>query len=148
MTKFQVFESLASKLLHSKWVTSTRTEVDTDYCKNDEGEQIPSKSSLRLIVHTKTRIQDKDDFNNICLDILSDPIFEGKDIKFDKVFYDTCIYLQYYDEEGNHIDIILSHACGYDKDKLSNLYSDISGCDMKCKSERMGVESWSCGVKA
>lgn len=151
LSKFQVDESLASRLLSSKWVSSTSTDVKTDYGKNEDGKHTTPKSSVRVVVHAKTRIRDKDDFNNVCLSVLSDPIFEGKDIKFNKTFYDSCIYLTYYGDGGNHIDIILGHdyyISGRDKAKLAKLYSDISGCDMKRESEPMGVESWSCGVKA
>lgn len=150
MSKFKIDESLARRLLNSEWVRSTRSEVDTGYHLNEGYENYHSKTEVRVVVHTKGLIRDKDDFNNICLDILGDPIFEGKDVKFTRTFYDTCIYLTHYDGDGNHIDIILSIPDTLRKDnraKMRELYSELSGCEMKRSSTRMDCETWSCGVK-
>lgn len=148
MSKFEVDESLAKTLVSHKWVSSTSTEAKTPYRKDEDGRVVTSKPEVRVIIHVARNVATRDDYNNRCLEILSDPVFEGVDIKFDRAFHDSCIYLTYFDEARNRLDIILGHPYAWsNKDKLAKLYSDIAGCDMKVERERMSVETWSCGMK-
>lgn len=140
---FEVTENLAVDLLGHKWVGSSSSEVKTSYPR---GEPIDKK--VRVIAHYMGTIDTKDKYLDACNKILSDPLLDSADIKFDRDFYDTCIYLRYVDRHANTFDVIMGLGYGLkDKDKVK-LYSDIAGCNMTSVSQPTNYVSYVCGAKA
>jgi hypothetical protein len=137
----KVNESLAFELIAKDWVKSVNVETKTTLDKKP-----PVKTHIRVVVHVDESIRTKDDYNNQCCDIMSDPLFEGINMKYKRMFYDTCIYLQYSDSDKNTLDIILSLPYSFREEDKAKLYSAIGDCEMTASTEPIEYISWSCKV--
>jgi hypothetical protein len=69
-------------------------------------------------------------------------------MRFDRTFYDTCIYLRHIDESKNILDVILSLPYSMKDEAKLALFSEIGGCEMVATEDEITYKSYSCGVKA
>ena len=85
-----VSESLAKELMTRAWIREVDSMLETSYNK----EKV--RKRLRICVHTEGFITTRDVYLGKCNQILSDPLIEGTDAKFDRQFYDSCIFFFFY----------------------------------------------------
>ena len=142
VNKFEVTERLAVDLLGHKWVGNTSSKVETDYVFNE-----PVRKNIRVIAHANRNVDSKKKYLSLCNEVVSDSLFENFDIKFDRVFYDTCIYLTYH-EGRNKLDVILGLPYSMKDEEKTALFSEIGGCEMAVTEDEISYKSYSCGVKA
>jgi hypothetical protein len=138
--ELNVNEQLASELVKRDWVNSVTVETRNSYSKDR-----PTKANMRIIAHVDGYMKNRDSYLLTVNTIISDPAFDGLNVKFDKEFYDTCIYLRYKDKNGNVIEFALKTYMLKDEEK-AKLYSEISGCEMEATSDPIECVSWSCKV--
>ncbi len=139
MKKLEVVGGIASELVGRDWVSSTSVKDEVDYEKDGATHQ-----HIRVIVFYNGQIHTKDQYLDACAKVLSDPFFDSLDIKFDRIFYDTCIYLHHIDVKKNILDIILSLPYSFKIPEKEKLYSEIAGCNMKVKQDEMLYTSFAC----